>query len=172
MNLYHFVDNIPNFPKKGINFKDIGPILESPDALKKVKELFLDIAKKYKIDLIGGLDARGFLFSTLISENLRIGSFMIRKSNKLPGNLVEKSYSLEYGTSTLSVQKKRNLKNKNIVLIDDLLATGGTLKCAEDLVLSCQGNVVASFVLIELSSLMGRNLLSSPLHSLLQYNED
>ena len=63
-------------------------------------------------------------------------------------------------------------ENKNIVLIDDLLATGGTLKCAEDLVLSCQGNVVASFVLIELSSLMGRNLLSSPLHSLLQYNED
>ena len=171
MNLFNFIDEIPDFPKKGINFKDIGPILENPSALIKVKQLFLDITKKYQIDLIGGLDARGFLFSTLISEALGIGSFMIRKSGKLPGELISKKYNLEYGSSELSIQKKINIVNKNVVLIDDLLATGGTLKCAEELIAMSNGNVVASLVIVELTKLSGSLLLKNPVHSLVKYDE-
>lgn len=171
MNLFNFIDEISDFPRKGINFKDIGPILENPQALIQVKKLFIDITKSYQIDLIGGLDARGFLFSTLIAEALGVGCFMIRKSGKLPGKLISKEYNLEYGSSELSIQKKINIANKNIVLIDDLLATGGTLKCAEELISMSNGNVVASLVVIELTKLSGALLLKNPLHSLIKYDE-
>ena len=121
--------------------------------------------------MIGGLDARGFLFSTLISEALGIGSFMIRKSGKLPGELISKKYNLEYGSSELSIQKKINIADKNVVLIDDLLATGGTLKCAEELIAMSNGNVVASLVIVELTKLSGSLLLKNPVHSLVKYDE-
>ena len=95
---------------------------------------------------------------------------MIRKSNKLPGNLYSRDYELEYGLSSLSIQKSRDIKGKNIILIDDLLATGGTLKCAENLINDNGGQVVISIVAIELLSLKGRNKISSKLFSVLQYD--
>jgi adenine phosphoribosyltransferase len=171
VNLFNYIDEIPDFPFKGIKFKDISPLLENSDALDYAKNKFLDNIKSYKLDLIGGLDARGFLFSTLIADAIGIGSFMIRKHGKLPGDVISKTYDLEYGSSSLSIQKKINLKNKNIILVDDLLATGGTLKCAEELVCISNGNVVASLVLIELVSLMGKNNLNCPVYSLLKYDD-
>ena len=116
------------------------------------------------------MDARGFLFSTLIADALGVGSFMIRKEGKLPGGVVSKEYELEYGVSKLSVKKNLDLKNKNIILIDDLLATGGTLKCAEDLISFSKGTVVSSLVVIELVALSGKNKLNSTVHSLLKYD--
>ena len=159
-----------DFPKKGIIFKDISPILENYEALEQVKNNFVNVAKEYQPDYIAGIDARGFLFSTLISQELGIGSLMIRKPNKLPGELIEQTYTLEYGSSTLAVQTARNIKNKKIILVDDLLATGGTIKCAEDLISKAGGNVVLSLVVIELLFLKGSENLVSPLKSVLQYD--
>ena len=95
---------------------------------------------------------------------------MIRKPNKLPGNLIEKKYELEYGSSTLSLQQKRNLNGKNLLIIDDLLATGGTLKCAEELVSEVGGNVVLTVVAIELNALKGREKIKSDVFSVLRYD--
>ena len=169
MNLYDYIEEIPDFPVKGILFKDISPLLAENEAVSKVKTEFLNLIKPYQVDLIGGLDARGFLFSTLIADALGVGSFMIRKEGKLPGDVISKEYELEYGVSKLSIKKKIDLKNKNIILIDDLLATGGTLKCAEDLVSFSKGTVVSSLVVIELVALSGKDKLNSTVHSLLKY---
>ena len=95
---------------------------------------------------------------------------MIRKPNKLPGNLIEKKYELEYGSSTLSLQQKRNLNGKNLLIIDDLLATGGTLKCAEELISEVGGNVVLTVVAIELNALKGREKIKSDVFSILSYD--
>ena len=95
---------------------------------------------------------------------------MIRKEGKLPGDVISKEYELEYGVSKLSIKKKIDLKNKNIILIDDLLATGGTLRCAEDLISFSKGNVVSSLVIIELVALSGKDKLNSIVHSLLKYD--
>jgi adenine phosphoribosyltransferase len=95
---------------------------------------------------------------------------MIRKEGKLPGGVISKEYQLEYGVSKLSIKKNLDLKNKNIILIDDLLATGGTLRCAEDLITFSKGTVVSSLVIIELVGLLGKDQLNSTLHSLLKYD--
>ena len=97
MNLYDYIEEIPDFPVKGILFKDISPLLAENEAVSKVKTEFLSLIKPYQVDLIGGLDARGFLFSTLIADALGVGSFMIRKEGKLPGDVISKEYELEYG---------------------------------------------------------------------------
>ena len=170
MNLYDYIEDIPDFPVKGILFKDISPLLAENEAVSKVKTEFLSLIKPYQVDLIGGLDARGFLFSTLIADALGVGSFMIRKEGKLPGDVISKEYELEYGVSKLSIKKKIDLKNKNIILIDDLLATGGTLRCAEDLISFSKGTIVSSLVVIELVTLSGKDKLNSTVHSLLKYD--
>ena len=170
MNLYDYIEEIPDFPVKGILFKDISPLLAKNEAVNKVKTDFLKLIKPYQVDLIGGLDARGFLFSTLIADALGVGSFMIRKEGKLPGGVISKEYELEYGVAKLSVKKNLDLKNKNIILIDDLLATGGTLKCAEDLVSFSKGTVFSSLLVIELVTLSGKDKLNSTVHSLLKYD--
>ncbi|MAJ15168.1 MAG: adenine phosphoribosyltransferase [SAR116 cluster bacterium] len=170
MNLYDFIDDIQDFPKKGILFRDISPLLEDRDAFKLLISKMIQEIKNYKIDIIAGIDSRGFLFSSLLAHQLNIGSIMIRKPNKLPGNIIEKKYELEYGSSTLSVQKKRNLNKKNLLIIDDLLATGGTLKCAEELISEVGGKVVLTIVAIELNSLKGRRKIQSDVFSVLSYD--
>ena len=170
INLYDFIDEIQDFPKKGILFRDISPLLEDKDAFKLLILKMLKEINNYKIDLIAGIDSRGFLFSTILAHQLNVGSIMIRKPNKLPGNVIEKKYELEYGYSILTLQKKRNLNGKNLLIVDDLLATGGTLKCAEDLISEVGGNVVLSIVAIELNALKGREKIQSDFFSVLSYD--
>ena len=170
INLYNYIESISNFPKKGILFRDISPLLANFEAISELRNIFLNEALKYKIDYVAGIDARGFLFSTLLSQDLKVGSILIRKPDKLPGQLYTRAYKLEYGESNLSIKKSLNIKNKNIILIDDLLATGGTLKCAEDLINDNGGNVTLSMVVIELVSLKGRHKLSSNFYSVLKYD--
>ena len=170
LNLYDYVETIADFPKKGILFRDISPLLENNLAYNALISKMISYAKNYKIDVVAGLDARGFLFSTLLAYKLKIGSLMIRKPNKLPGNLLKQTYSLEYADSTLSLQKNRIIKNKNVLIVDDLLATGGTLKCAENLIDKAGGHARLSIVAIELLSLKGRLKLNSDVFSILQYD--
>ena len=169
MNLKDYIEEIPDFPVKGVLFKDISSLLENYQAMNYVKTSFLDIIKSCDVDYIGGIDARGFLFSTLLADALGIGSFMIRKEGKLPGEVFTKKYSLEYGSSKLSIKKNVNLKNKNVILVDDLLATGGTLKCTEELVNIAGGNVLLLLTVIELTKLTGYKILNSKVHSLVKY---
>ena len=105
MKLKDYIEEIPDFPVKGILFKDISPLIANFQAMSYVKASFLDIIKSYHVDYIGGIDARGFLFSTLLADALGVGSFMIRKEGKLPGKVITKEYSLEYGTSKCLLDK-------------------------------------------------------------------
>ena len=171
MKLKDYIEEIPDFPVNGILFRDISPLIANYQAMSYVKASFLDIIKSYRVDYIGGIDARGFLFSTLIADALGVGSFMIRKEGKLPGKVITKEYSLEYGISKMSIRQNINLKNKNIILVDDLLATGGTLRCGEELVNYKEGNVLFSLTVIELVKLNGHKNLNSKVYSLVKYND-
>ena len=167
--LDNYITNTQDFPKKGVLFRDISSLLQDHDAISQVIDIFASKASDMHVDLIAGIESRGFLFSTLLANKLGIGSFMIRKPGKLPGDLIEKKYSLEYGDSVLSIQKSKNLANKNVIIIDDLIATGGSLACAESLVTEANAKVVSCFVLIELLELNGSNLITSDIFSIKKY---
>tara|TARA_B100000242_G_scaffold256226_1_gene199539 strand:- start:1598 stop:2122 length:525 start_codon:yes stop_codon:yes gene_type:complete len=166
-----FIENTKDFPKKGILFRDISPLLANHNAMSHVIREFQSMAENLnsKIDFIAGIESRGFLFSTLLANKLKVGSIMLRKPGKTPGNFLEKKYSLEYGESSLSLKKSIDLKNKNIIIIDDLIATGGSLSCAESLFIEVDARVIACFVIIELDELNGKKSLKSKLFSLKKY---
>ncbi len=168
--LHKWIKSYPDFPSKGILFRDISPLLAEPKALKLLKESFTKAIKPLSPKYIAGIDARGFLFCTLVAESLGVGALMIRKPNKLPGDLIEKSYELEYGSSSLSMQKN-DLRGKSVVIIDDLLATGGSMKCAKDLLESQEAQVIGGAVVIELKSLKGSSKLEMPIISLVSYED-
>ena len=163
------IAKIPDFPEPGIIFYDISPILEAPNLLKQTIDTLCAKAKAFEPDLIGGIDARGFLFATPIAYNLNCGSVMIRKSNKLPGEVVTEHYDLEYGSAELSIQKDRNLSGKRVLLTDDLIATGGSLSAAESLVNKAGGSVCGALCLIELTGLKGSEKLDCPVDALQSY---
>ena len=146
--LDNYISNTKDFPKKGILFKDISPLLLNHKAMTKVIDIFATNASNMDADLIAGIESRGFLFSTLLASRLGIGSLMIRKHGKLPGDIIEKNYSLEYGESKLSIQKSKNIINKRVIIVDDLIATGGSLACPESLINEARAKVIGCFVLI------------------------
>jgi len=161
----------PDFPKEGILFRDISPLLASPEGMSMVKKEFVSLISDWKPDLIAGIDARGFLFSSLIGEAMNIGTLMIRKSGKLPGEVIERSYDLEYGSNKLAMQKTNRLKGKKVIIMDDLLATGGTLMCARELIESQGALVCGCAVVVELIFLRGSELLECPVVSLASYED-
>ena len=161
-NLDDYISNTEDFPRKGVLFKDISPLLQNHKAMSRVIDIFTSEALDLHADLIVGIESRGFLFSTLLASKLKIGSAMIRKPGKLPGNLIEKEYSLEYG-------KSKDIANKRVIIIDDLIATGGTLACAESLLTEGSAKVISCFALIELSELNGSNLVNSDIFSIKKY---
>ena len=165
----NYISEYENFPKSGILFRDISPLLASPVAMQAALESFTNQLSHFNADMIVGIESRGFLFSTLLAYRLGIGSLMIRKQGKLPGVVIKQNYALEYGKATLEIQNSAQIRGKSMILIDDLLATGGTLKCAEDLISFSKGTVVSSLVVIELVALSGKNKLNSTVHSLLKY---
>lgn len=169
LNLDPYISKTPGFPKQGITFYDISPALEDPAILQQAIAALCDLAAPMQPDLVAGIDARGFLFSVPLASQLDCGVVMIRKAGKLPGALYESSYALEYDNATLALQHGRNLAGKNIVLCDDLLATGGTLVAAADLVGMAGGTVTGAIWLIELTGLKAREKLSFPVASLQSY---
>ncbi|KAG7511573.1 adenine phosphoribosyltransferase [Solea senegalensis] len=162
----------PDFPKTGVLFRDICPILKDPAALTAVIDLFEEhVRKKHEqVDLIIGLDARGFLFGPLLAQRLGVGFVLIRKKGKLPGATVSVAYDLEYGKAEVEVQEDAVAEGQKVLLIDDLLATGGTMSAAVELVKKQQAQVLDCLVLVELKELNGRDKLKPHgVFSLLQY---
>ncbi|MEI8343246.1 MAG: adenine phosphoribosyltransferase, partial [Verrucomicrobiota bacterium] len=159
--LYEAVRDIPDFPKPGILFKDITPILASGELFKLAIDLFVDACEGKNIHKIVGIDARGFLFGAAVAYQLGLGFVPIRKKGKLPYQTESAAYQLEYGESVVEMHTDAIAPGERIVLIDDLLATGGTAAAAVKLINKVGGNLVEALFLIELEFLNGRSNLDS-----------
>lgn len=153
------IRDIPDFPKPGIIFKDITPVLSTPDLFKYSVDLFEEQCRKKNITKIAAIDARGFLWGGALSDRLGIGLVPIRKKGKLPYKSYEESYDLEYGSATLAVHQDAFDPGDRVILIDDLLATGGTAAASAKLIEKAGGEVAQIQFLIELAFLEGRKAL-------------
>jgi adenine phosphoribosyltransferase len=164
------VRDVPDFPKKGIVFKDITPVLNDPALFRLSIDLFLERCRGRKIDKIVGIDARGFLFGSAVAYELGVGFVPIRKRGKLPYKTEIAKYSLEYGQAEMEMHIDAMRAGEQVVLIDDLLATGGTSAAAAVLIRKAGGHLLEAQFLIELEFLHGRKQLEpTPVTSFLKY---
>lgn len=145
------IRSVPNFPKEGIDFKDIFPLLTDAHLYNEITDAFCDAIKMYQPEVIVGIESRGFLFGMLIANKLGLPFVPIRKKGKLPGQTIQASYDLEYGSATIEVQTNADLANKRVVIHDDLLATGGTIEAAGNLMLQMNAEIVAFAFLVNLN---------------------
>lgn len=155
------IRQVPNFPKKGIQFLDITTGVKNPEAFKAMIDFLYEKFKNQNIDYIAGIESRGFVFGAPLANRLNAGFIMIRKPNKLPADTISESYDLEYGTDTVEIHADAIEKGKRVVVIDDLLATGGTATAACNLVKKVGGEVVAAAFIIELTPLRGAEKIKS-----------
>jgi adenine phosphoribosyltransferase len=168
--LKELIRDIPDFPKEGIIFKDITPVLQSPAGLKEVVNKFSEHYANQKVDVIVGAEARGFLFGPAVAINLGAGFVPVRKPGKLPYETASMTYDLEYGTDTLEIHKDAVKAGDNVLMMDDLLATGGTMAASCELVESLGGKIMGCAFLIELGFLNGKEKLGEyDIFSLIQY---
>lgn len=168
MKIFDHIAKIPDFPKPGIMFYDISPLLANGAAWRQTILQLADKISDYKPDLIVGIESRGFLLAAPLAFHMGIGFAMIRKSGKLPGETWRHDYGLEYGQSTLELQKNAIAPGTKIAVVDDVLATGGTVNAAIHLLTNAGGNVLCAAFLIELLALKGREKISAPITSLLE----
>jgi len=172
MDLRDTIRTIPDFPKKGILFRDITTLLLDPAALKGAVQAFADRFSGEHFELIGGIEARGFIFGAALACQLDKGFIPIRKPGKLPSSVYRAEYALEYGTDSIEMHTDAVTNGDRIVLVDDLLATGGTMKAACELVEEAGGTVVACAFVVELLPLSGRGALAGhDVFSLVAYDE-
>ena len=161
---------IKDFPKKGIDFYDIASLLANPDIFSKaIDEMTLKV-KKMNATAIAGIDSRGFIFASAIAYKLKLKLIIIRKQGKLPGKTFKSSYNLEYGSNTLEIQKDFLNSKDKVVVIDDILATGGTINAAFKLIKKTNANLVGAVVLLELVFLNGRAKLKYEVQSISDVN--
>ena len=163
--LEELIDTYQDYPKQGIEFKDVLGIIQEP---KIFKELILKMSSSQIIknaDAIISIDARGFIFGSAISLQTSKPMIVARKPGKLPGELLESKYSLEYGENSLSIQKKAISKFNSYAIVDDLLATGGTVNCVANMIESCNKEVVGILVVVELMKLKGKLKIKFPVES-------
>jgi adenine phosphoribosyltransferase len=161
MNLQEYIRDIQDFPKPGIGFKDITPLLISPEATKFCLETLVNSLKNQKIDKVIGVESRGFFFGMLLAQELNVGFIPVRKPKKLPFDTISASYELEYGTDTLEMHVDAIQKGDRVLIHDDVLATGGTAKAVCELVEQLGGEIVQLNFLMELSFLNGREKLEN-----------
>ena len=168
--LKKLIRDIPDFPKKGILFRDITPLLADPSGLALAIELMANPFRGKRIDLVVGAESRGFIFGTAVACCLSAGFALVRKPGKLPHNKVSMTYDLEYGKDTLEMHADSIVRGQRVVVCDDVLATGGTMKACCDLVKQLGGEIIGVAVLIELEALKGRTRLDgASVHSVLRY---
>ena len=161
MNLKEKISEIPDFPKKGILFRDISPLLRDPSSLSLVIDEFARIIHPKDVDLFAGIESRGFPLACALALRYNKGMIMIRKQGKLPGATHKITYNIEYGTSTMEIQNDAIKKGERVLICDDLLATGGTAKAAAKLVEKIGGDVAGFAFIIELTELKGRNAIKN-----------
>ena len=169
--LRELIRDVPDFPKPGVVFKDITPLLADPAGLSLAVEYLTQPFRHIQIDRVVGAESRGFIFGTAIARNLSAGFVPIRKPGKLPSEVTSAEYELEYGTDRLEIHKDALQPGHRVLIVDDLLATGGTMAACCDLVSSLGAEIVGIAVLIELAFLNGRRKINNyPLHSILTYD--
>jgi len=162
------IRNVPDFPKKGILFKDITTALQKPEVFNAIIENLYGLIKDLDIDYIAAVESRGFIFGTPLAYKMGVGLVVIRKPNKLPAEVFREEYSLEYGKDSLEMHKDAVKKGDNVLIVDDLLATGGTVSAACRLVEKAGAKVIGTLFLIELTELSQNAKLSAPVYSLLK----
>jgi len=168
--LKRLIRDIPDFPKKGILFRDITPLLADPSGLALSIELLANPFRGKNIDLVVGAESRGFIFGTAVACCLSAGFVLVRKPGKLPHKKVSQSYDLEYGKDTLEMHADAIMKNQRVLIVDDVLATGGTMKACCELVEGVGGHIAGIAVLTELLFLAGRaKVAPHQVHSVLKY---
>lgn len=157
--LHRLIRDIPDFPKPGILFKDITPLLADPAGLALAVEFMANPFRTLKVDIVVGAESRGFIFGTAIAQSLSCGFVPVRKPGKLPSERKSITYALEYGTDTLEIHQDAIRPGQRVLMVDDLLATGGTMRACCDLVEGLGATIIGIAVLIELEFLNGREKL-------------
>ncbi|MFI5358616.1 MAG: adenine phosphoribosyltransferase [Halanaerobiales bacterium] len=160
MDLKKFIRDIPNFPKEGIIFKDITPLLKDAEAFKEAIDKMIEYYRDAEFDYIVGIEARGFLIGAPMAIEMGKGFIPIRKPGKLPADILSKDYDLEYGSNRIEIHRDAISPGDRVLIIDDLLATGGTIAAAVELIEELGGQVAGIGFLYELSELKGRDLLT------------
>ena len=159
MNLKDYIRSIKDYPKKGILFRDITTLIKDDEAFQESINQIVEKSKKFKVDKIAAIESRGFVFASAVSYILKKPFIMLRKKNKLPADVHSVDFKLEYGTATIEVHKDSILENESVLIIDDLIATGGTAEAAAKLIEISKGNVAAFIFVINLFDLGGCNNL-------------
>ena len=167
--LQDLIEDYPDFPTKGIVFKDILPILKEPNTFKDLINKMSAWHPFKTCDAIVAIDARGFIFGSSIALTLAKPLILARKKGKLPGNILEKSYKLEYGENNLCIQSKSIENYKNFVIVDDLLATGGTVECVANILRSEGKEILGLSVVVELKDLNGKSKFNFPVDNQIEY---
>ena len=171
MDIRDHIRSIPDFPKPGILFYDISTLLADADAWPVAMERMAKVVSGHRPDRLAGIEARGFLVAAPLALKLGCGFVMVRKKGKLPGGTIPQEYDLEYGTDTVEIQDDAVTEGQRIVIVDDLLATGGTLAATIELFRKAGADVVGAACIIELTFLNGRSKLDVPFASLVTYDK-
>lgn len=170
MNLKDYIADIPDFPQEGVLFRDITPLMANGEAFKEATDAIEKFAREVKAEVIAGPESRGFIFGCPVATNMRIGFVPVRKPGKLPRETISYKYDLEYGSNELHMHKDSIKKGQRVLIVDDLLATGGTVDATIKMVEQLGGIVAGAAFLIELEDLKGRELLKDiPVFTLLKY---
>jgi adenine phosphoribosyltransferase len=170
MDLKEYIRAIPDFPKPGILFYDISTLLAHPDAWQVALGRLSRMVSKHQPDLLAGIDSRGFLVAAPLASRLGLGFTMVRKQGKLPGNTIKHEYDLEYGSDVVEIQDDAAHPGQRVVILDDLMATGGTMAASVELFNKVGVEVVGAVCVIELNFLGGRNKIDVPFDSLISYD--
>jgi adenine phosphoribosyltransferase len=170
IDLKEHIAAIPDFPKPGILFYDISPLLAHPEAWQETVRRLGKAVSKHKPDILAGIESRGFLVAAPLALHLGLGFIMVRKKGKLPGRTVSYTYELEYGSDSIEIQEGCIEPGQRVVLLDDLLATGGTMEAAAHLLQNVGADVRGAACIIELTFLQGRSRLTVPIDTILQYD--
>jgi adenine phosphoribosyltransferase len=170
MDLKEHIRAIPDFPKPGILFYDISTLLAHPPAWRVTVEGLAAALRPHRPELLVGIESRGFLIAAPLAYELGLGFAMVRKEGKLPGRTIRYTYQLEYGSDTIEMQDDAIAPGRRVVVLDDLVATGGTMQAALDLVRRQGGEAVAAACIIELSFLRGRSRIDAPFTSMVAYD--
>jgi adenine phosphoribosyltransferase len=159
INLKSLIKTFNDFPKEGVIFRDINPLFRNSIAIQAIAKEFIKKEELSKIDLIAGIESRGFTVASLLANNFNKGIILVRKVGKLPGKTIKKKYDIEYGSSVIEIQEEAVQKDQNILIADDLIATGGTASATAELIEEMGGRVFGFAVIIELVYLKGAEML-------------